>query len=93
MPTQNQHRTKARGNRDFLREIDPAARADWAVTVAFYTAVHLVEEVRAIRDLRVVAAGVCRDGRRWKCVLLAVGAAGHERRSIEAVRVEVGIFE
>ena len=47
MPTQSQHRTKARGNRDFLREIDPAARADWAVTVAFYTAVHLVEGVRA----------------------------------------------
>lgn len=48
MPTQSQHRTKARGNRDFLREIDTAARADWAVVVAFYTAVHLVEGVRAM---------------------------------------------
>ena len=48
MPTQSQHRTKARGNRDFLSEIDPSARSDWAVVVAFYTAVHLVEQVRAV---------------------------------------------
>ncbi len=47
MATQSQHRVKARGNRAFLDEIDASARADWAVVVAFYTAVHLIEDVRA----------------------------------------------
>ena len=47
MAAQSQHEVKARNNRDFLREIDATVRADWAVVVAFYTAVHLVERLRA----------------------------------------------
>ena len=38
--------------------------------------------VCAIRNLRIVAAGACRDGGRSEYVLLAAGAAGFERRPI-----------
>lgn len=48
MANLSQHRVKARGNREFLREINPLLRGDWAVVVAFYTAVHLVEQLRAL---------------------------------------------
>ena len=48
MPSQSQHQTKAKSNRDFLSQIDRNARSDWAVVVAFYTAVHLVERLRSL---------------------------------------------
>ncbi len=41
-----------------------------------------VSSVCAIRDVRVSAAGVCRDGRRSTWALLAAGAPGFERRLI-----------
>ncbi len=47
MATQSLHQVKARNNRDFLSEIDATVRGDWAVVVAFDTADHLVERLRA----------------------------------------------
>lgn len=47
MPTASQHKIKAEGNRRHLGTINVTDHADWAVVVAFYTAVHLVERVRA----------------------------------------------
>src|SRR5262249_12626607 len=49
MPNRNQHRVKAENNRRFLNQIDPADNPEWSVVVAFYTAVHLVEQLLAER--------------------------------------------
>lgn len=48
MPNSSQHQTKAKSNRSFLDTIDCDAHPDWAAVVAFYTAVHLVERLRAL---------------------------------------------
>ena len=47
MPSADQHRRKAEGNREFLATISLDDHPDWAVIAAFYTAVHLVERLRA----------------------------------------------
>lgn len=47
MPSADQHRNKADRNRDFLNSIDRDQFPDWVAVVAFYTAVHLVERLRA----------------------------------------------
>lgn len=47
MPSADQHRIKAEGNRRFLHSISVDDHPDWVVVVAFYTAVHLVEQLRA----------------------------------------------
>jgi hypothetical protein len=47
MPSADQHRRKAESNRRFLDSIVCADFPDWKVTVAFYTAVHVVERLRA----------------------------------------------
>lgn len=46
MPTASQHAGKVVRNRAFLATIDPAAHPEWAVTVAFYSAIHSVEQFR-----------------------------------------------
>lgn len=50
MPNSKQHREHADRNRAFLATIDVAKFPDWASVVAFYTAVHLVERLRATSD-------------------------------------------
>jgi hypothetical protein len=47
MPSADQHRKKAEHNRAFLGSIVCDDFPEWKVVVAFYTAVHLVEGVRA----------------------------------------------
>jgi len=47
MPSADQHRRKVEGNRSFLNTISVDDYPDWVVVVAFYTAVHLVERLRA----------------------------------------------
>ena len=47
MPSADQHRRKAESNRRFLDTISPDDHPDWVVVAAFYTAVRLVERVRA----------------------------------------------
>ncbi len=47
MPTADQHRVKAEGNRKFLALIPLADHPDWVVVAAFYTALHLVDRLRA----------------------------------------------
>lgn len=47
MPTADQHRVKAEGNRKFLATISLADHPDWVVVAAFYTALHVVERLRA----------------------------------------------
>jgi hypothetical protein len=47
MPSADQHRSKSRSNRRFLNSISIEDFPDWVVVAAFYTAVHLIEEVRA----------------------------------------------
>lgn len=48
MPNSKQHREKASRNRAFLATIDINLYPEWAVTVAFYTVVHLVERLRTL---------------------------------------------
>jgi hypothetical protein len=48
MPSADQHRKKAESNRKFLDSISLDDYPDWVVVAAFYTAVHLVERVRAL---------------------------------------------
>jgi hypothetical protein len=53
MPAESDHVAQARRNARFLAGIDlqpPAQCCDWAVTVAFYTALHLVEAEFARRN-------------------------------------------
>jgi hypothetical protein len=47
MPSADQHRNKAEGNRKFLATISLDDHPDWVVVAAFYTAVHLAERLRA----------------------------------------------
>jgi hypothetical protein len=47
MPSASQHRSKAERNRQFLDSISIDEYPDWVVVAAFYTAVHLVERLRA----------------------------------------------
>lgn len=47
MPSADQHRNKAEGNRKFLATISLDDHPDWVVVTAFYTAVHLAGRLRA----------------------------------------------
>ena len=47
MPSADQHRKKAESNRRFLETISLDDFPDWVVVVAFYTAIHRVEQLRA----------------------------------------------
>jgi hypothetical protein len=47
MPKPNQHQVKADSNRAFLNTL--LGPPDWMAIIAFYTAVHLVEKLRAHR--------------------------------------------
>jgi hypothetical protein len=47
MPNASKHRLKVESNRKFLATISCDDYPEWAVVVAFYTAVHLVERLRA----------------------------------------------
>jgi hypothetical protein len=47
MPSADQHRKKAESNHRFLETISIDDYPDWVVVVAFYSAVHLVECLRA----------------------------------------------
>lgn len=51
MATETEHRQQAQRNQDFLDSIDAAKFPEWAVTVAFYKAVHLVELLLAKKSL------------------------------------------
>ena len=46
MPTADQHQRKAEKNRRLLTGLDTDAHPEWAVTVAFYVAVHRIEQLR-----------------------------------------------
>ena len=48
MPSASKHESKAKSNRRVLEKLDIETAADWAVVVAFYTAVHLIEHLRAL---------------------------------------------
>jgi hypothetical protein len=48
MPNSRQHKDKAAHNRAFLATINVQDFPDWAVVVAFYTAVHLAERLRTL---------------------------------------------
>ena len=43
MATESDHLRQAQHNHEFLNAIEQARFPDWAATVAFYTAVHLVQ--------------------------------------------------
>lgn len=47
MPTADQHRVKVAGNRKFLASVPLDDHPDWVVVVAFYTALHVVDQLRA----------------------------------------------
>lgn len=47
MPSADQHRNKAERNRRFQNSISLGDFPEWVAVAAFYTAVHLVERVRA----------------------------------------------
>ena len=47
MPSASQHQSKAERNRKFLDSISIDDFPEWVVVAAFYTAVHLVERLRA----------------------------------------------
>ena len=47
MPSADQHRHKAERNKKFLDTISREEFPEWVVVAAFYTAVHLVERLRA----------------------------------------------
>lgn len=49
MPSASQHRRKAASNRAFLNSVSLDDYPDWVVVAAFYTAVHLIEQLRAAR--------------------------------------------
>jgi len=51
MPSSSEHRDKADRNRTFLNTINVAASPEWAATVAFYLAVHLVVRLAAVEDI------------------------------------------
>ena len=47
MPSADQHRNKAERNRRFMESISLDDFPEWVVVAAFYTAVHLIERLRA----------------------------------------------
>jgi len=47
MQTPREHLNQAISNEKFLNEIDQGRFPDWTVTVAFYTALHLIGQVLA----------------------------------------------
>lgn len=47
MPSADQHRSKLERNRKFLNSISVNDFPEWVAVAAFYTAVHLIERVRA----------------------------------------------
>lgn len=51
MATEAEHRQQAQHNQDCLNSIDVNKFPDWAVTVAFYKAVHLVEMLFAKKSI------------------------------------------
>ncbi len=48
MPTADQHRRKAEKNHRLLAALDVDDHPEWAVTVAFYAALHRVEQLRHV---------------------------------------------
>lgn len=52
MATEVQHQRQAEHNQRCLHSIDTLQFPDWAATVAFYKAVHLVEVLMARKSLR-----------------------------------------
>jgi hypothetical protein len=52
MATPDQHQAQADHNQRFFETIRPSEFPDWAATVAFYKAVHLVEKMLRIRGQR-----------------------------------------
>lgn len=52
MATPQQHQTQADHNQSFFETIDTSTFPDWAATVAFYKAVHLVEKLFRQRGQR-----------------------------------------
>lgn len=50
MPTADEHKRKAEHDLRFLETIDTDEFCDWMAVVAFYIAVHLVEQLRALVD-------------------------------------------
>jgi len=51
MPSASEHQIKANHNRAFLNSITDPAFCDWTAVAAFYTAVHLVEQLFALQGL------------------------------------------
>jgi hypothetical protein len=51
MPSASEHQIKANHNRAFLNSITDPAFCDWKAVAAFYTAVHLVEQLFALQGL------------------------------------------
>jgi hypothetical protein len=49
MATPQQHQAQADHNLEFFHTIDSSSYPDWATTVAFYRAVHLVEKLLRTR--------------------------------------------
>jgi len=49
MPSAEEHQRQADHNLEFLETIDQDEFIDWLATAAFYTAVHLIEKLRAVR--------------------------------------------
>jgi hypothetical protein len=52
MATASEHKQQARHNREFLETIEKTRFPDWAATVIFYTAVHLVQMLFASKGGR-----------------------------------------
>jgi len=63
MPDVAVHSRQAKHNKAFLTEFNliQTAYSDWAVTVMFYTALHLIEAYLATKDLHPVGHGVRDD--------------------------------
>ena len=53
MQTESEHLAQAISNEKFLNDVDDARFPDWAVTVAFYTSLHLVNRVTARDEVNI----------------------------------------
>ena len=51
MPSSSEHREKAERNRRLLDTLDHSAAPEWAATIAFYSALHLVERLSACESI------------------------------------------
>jgi len=60
MPSASEHQIKASHNRAFLNSITDPAFCDWMAVAAFYTAVHLVEQLFPFRvfTVKTIEAGI-----------------------------------